>query len=149
MALFRELCARGDLDGVRAAVARGDDVNVGDQLRITGLMLALFRGHNNVVKFVLEEPSLHMNSSDRDGDTALHWAVKNGNVTGLRTLLGDPLTRDPRLTSVNSRNRWGWTPLMEAVAEGSVECARELVRVEGVDLDTWDDRGMSVEDMVR
>ena len=118
-----------------AAVARGENVNAGDQFSITGLMLALLRGHNHIVQFMVEEPSLHINSSDSDGDTDVHWAVNSDNVTGLRILLGSP-----RLTSVNKRNSKGWTPLMQAVRGGKVECARELVRVEGVDLETWDNR---------
>ena len=80
-----------------------------------------------------------MNSSASNGDTALHWAYSN--VTGLRLLLADA-----RLTtSINARGWSGQTPLMVAVWFGSVEVVRELVRVEGVDLETRDGRGWSLE----
>ena len=131
MALFRELCARGDLDGVRAAVARGEDVNAGDERNMTGLMVVLLCGHNSVVELLLQQPSLDINISDSYGDTALHYGCLRDNGTGLRMLLGDP-----RLTSVNRRSHAGNTPLMVAVIKGSVECVRELVRVEGVHLGT-------------
>ena len=65
-------------------------------------------------------------------------------MTGLRLLLADP-----RLTSINARVGFGNTPLMWAVSDGSVECVRELVMVEGVDLETRDDDGMSLEQVAR
>ena len=133
MAPFLELCASGDLEGVRAAVARGQDVNAngGDGRNMTGLMVLLLCGHNSLVELLLQQPSLDMNLSDRHGDTALHYGVLRDNVTGLRMLLGDP-----RMNSVNKRSHTGNTALMVAVIKGSVECVRELVRVEGVDLGT-------------
>ena len=127
---------------MRAAIARGQDVNSSDGANTTGLMWALFRGHNSVVELLLSQPSLDVNSSNSNGSTALHWA--RGNVTGLRLLLADP-----RLTSINARDGGGWTPLMSAVWWGSVEVVRELVRVEGVDLETRDGEGRSLEQVAR
>ena len=72
---------------------------------------------------------------------ALHCASRN--VTGLRLLLADP-----RLTTyINARGGLGHTPLMRAMWLGSVECVRELVRLKGVDLETRDDEGMSLEEV--
>ena len=60
-----------------------------------------------------------------------------------------PLLAGPRLTtSINARGKGGRTPLMAAVGRGSVEVARELVMVEGVDLETRDDWGRSLEPKV-
>ena len=82
-----DLCEEGNLEEVRAALARGEDVNSSDG-DMTGLMLALHRGHNSVVELLLSQPSLDVNSSDSGGSTALHWV--DSNVTGLRLLLADP-----------------------------------------------------------
>ena len=80
-----------------------------------------------------------MSSGDNDGSTALHHASRN--VTGLRLLLADP-----RLTTyINARGGIGHTPLMRAMWLGCVECVRELVRLKGVDLETRDDGGRSLE----
>ena len=38
---------------------------------------------------------------------------------------------------------------MVAVFKGSVGCVRELVRIEGMDLETRDDEGRSLEEMAR
>ena len=99
---FRQLCDDGDLEGVRAAIARGEDVNSWEKHNMTGLMWASYRGHNSVVKVLLQQRSLDINSSDNRCNAALHYACDNGNLTGLRMLLGDP-----RLTSVNARNDGG------------------------------------------
>ena len=98
---------------------------------MAGLIWASYRGHNSLVKVLLQQRSLDINSSDNRCNAALHYACDNGILTGLRMLLGDP-----RLTSVNRRSHAGNTPLMVAVIKGSVECVRELVRVEGVHLGT-------------
>ena len=144
MAPFLQLCSDGDLEEVRAALARGEDVNSRDKNKVTGLMGTLFKAHNTVVEVLLQHPSLDINRSDCRGFTAVHWACLADNVTSLRMLLGDP-----RLTSVNTRIHCGWTPLMVAVHKGSVECVRELVRVEGVDLGTRDGKGWGLEQEAR
>ena len=59
------------------------------------------------------------------------------------------LLEDPRLTSVNTRNQPGETPLMTAVTEGSVKCVRELVRVKGIDLGTRNGDRRGLEEVAR
>ena len=125
------LCSRGDIGKLRGAISRGEDINKGSGENQTGLICALRNGHNHVVELLLAQPSLDLNSVNKDDRTAAHAAIEAGNVTGLRMLL-----RDPRLTSVNARDRLGQTPLMNAVMQGRIECARELLTVEGVDLET-------------
>ena len=142
MTEFWRLCRTGRLEELRAALARGQDVNSSDGGNTTGLMWALHEGHNSVVELLLSQPSLDVNTSASNGSTALHCT--SSNVTGLRLLLADP-----RLTSINARGYLGRTPLMRAVMCGSVEVVRELVRVEGVDLETRDDRGRSLEEVAR
>ena len=142
MTSFPHLCEEGRLEEVRAALARGQDVNSSVRDNRTGLMGAILGGHNSVVELLLSQPSLNVNSTTSIGATALHLACPN--VTGLRLLLADP-----RLTSINARDGFGNTPLMWAVSDGSVECVRELVMVEGVDLETRDDDGTSLEQVAR
>ena len=97
-----ELCRDGNLEGLRAALASGQDINSYDGAGWTGLMRALWQGHNSVVELLLSQPSLDVNASNNYGITALHWASASNNVTGLRLLLADP-----RLTSGNARNCGG------------------------------------------
>ena len=143
-----QLCQQGDLEGVKAALARGENVNGVDGLNQTGLMLALERGHNSVVHELLHESTIAVNNCNSRCDTALHFASASDNVTGLRMLLGAQAP-GPRLTSVQTQGYLGHTPLMRAVMVGKMECVRELVSVEGVDLETRDDEGRSLEEMAR
>ena len=143
------MCYKGDLGGVRAALASWEDgemtnVNTGNEKNFTGLMASIYAGHNEVVEVLLKQSSLDVNTSDSHGITALHWATAWNNVTGLKMLLADP-----RLTSVNARRGNGLTPLMSAINGGSVECVRELVREKGVDLDTRNDQGRRMEEVAR
>ena len=90
-------------------------------------MWALFGGRNSVAELLLSEPSLDVNYSD----SALRMA--NRDVTGLRLLLADP-----RLASIIARCCRGRTPLVLAVFHGSVVVFWELVRVNGVEMETSD-----------
>ena len=144
MAPFWQLCDDGDLEGVRAAIARGEDVNGVDDQNVTGLMWAVGRGHYSVVEVLLQQPSLDMNSINDHGTTAVYYACLNNKVIALRMLLGDP-----RLTSVNTRDPEGRTPLMIAVLNNRVGCVRELARVEGLDLETSGGNDMSLENVAR
>ena len=45
-----ELCAKGNLEEVKAALQRGADVNTKDEHGWTGLMEAVFDNHNSVIR---------------------------------------------------------------------------------------------------
>ena len=136
---LREMCETGDLEGVGAALGRGEDVNQRKENR-TVLMDAAYDGQESVVEFLLQRPGLDVNLTDSDGDTALHDACNSGHSGVVRRLLAHQ-----SLTCTNLRNVEGERPLMVAVYHGNVECVRELVAVKGVDLDTRDNKGRSLE----
>ena len=143
MAPLWQLCMDGDLGGVSRALRRGEKVNSGDSIGNTGLMWAVSNKHNSIVEFLLQYPGVDVNCRDTDGWTALHYSVYSDNLEGLRLLLAHPGMR-----SLNTRAGAG-TPLMWAVLRGSLSCVRELVGVEGVDLDTRDGQGRSLEEVAR
>ena len=142
-------CRTGDLAEVRKAIARGEDVNekfwtgVGKK---TGLMLAVECKHNSIVKLLLEQPTLDLNLTDRDGWTALHFAASHDNVAAVKLLLADP-----RLNTHNHKDimSTGYTPVMTAMVNKNVDALRELVAHPRVDLDTRDMLGRSLEDVSR
>ena len=141
------LCQDGNTpaEAVSHALAMGQDVNeTGDELNMTGLMLALMCRNHSVVEVLLQQSSLDINRIAATGLTALHLVCCQGDVTGLRMLL-----RDPRLTLFNARSRGGLTPLMLAVSLGRTECVKEMVRIEEVDLETRDDDWKSLEAVAR
>ena len=70
---FWQLCGIGDLFGVRAAIARGQDVNEASGRgfgNFTGLMRAVADSNNDIVKLLLEQPNVDLNSTTVNGQTA-------------------------------------------------------------------------------
>ena len=111
MSTLADLCySNGNLEDVRQALARGEDVNKVGRYGYTGLARALYLNQNAIVGLLLSQPSLDVNLvSHPSRYTALHWACYFDNVEGLKMLLAHPGTN-----SHNVRDRMGWTPLMKA-----------------------------------
>ena len=125
-----ELCFDGKLDEVRAELARGGDVNDKHPNGRTSLMFAVYRGHNSIVKLLLEQPAVKTNEKDIAGSTALHWAVFGNNAEGARMLL-----LHPGFNSANSTDINGETALMMALRMHKKEFLLELLKHESVSLD--------------
>ena len=90
MADFVELCKRGDLGEVRGAVGRGVDVNSVDTNGQSGLMMAVYCGHNQVVEWLLQQRDINVSRRNSDGWTALHLAVYGNEPAILSLLLAHP-----------------------------------------------------------
>ena len=152
MALLREFCSLGDFEEVRAALTRGEDVNwvgglwgtITNYHSQTGLMLAVMKGHNCIVTLLLEQPKVDLNLTDPEGYTALHYAAQYDNVEAVRLLLADL-----RLNTVNLKDRYGKTPVMDAMLYKKENALRKLVASPSVDLDTRDGKGRSLEEVAR
>ena len=140
---FWESCRIGDIEGVQAAIDNGADVNEANHFGGTGLKLALFNSHNNVVQVLLNHPQIDINKVDGFGDSALHWAVYAENHEGLAALLA---RRDELTTSINQRNNIGLTPIMAAIG---LNCFHLLLTNPLVDLDTRDNYERSPQEVRR
>ena len=125
-----QLCQEGKLSEVRAALARGEDVNRKNDYNRTGLMGAVLSKHNSIVRLLLEQPTVDLNCFDLNRETVLHWATTCYNVEAVRLLLADP-----RLSTANHTNHVGWTPVMIAIACNDVSTLCQLVAHPGVALD--------------
>ena len=139
---LRSACKRGNLEAVRAALTRGEDVNSKDVRGWTPLMRAVRLKKNSIVRLLLEQPALDLNLADNNGWTALHYAVFK-DMEGVRLLLADPRL-DP-----NQKNNDGHAPVMNAMFFCKVDALRELVAHPSVDLDTRNRLGWSLEEMAR
>ena len=119
-----------------AALARGEVVNHIDK-DCSALMMAAVGNNEAVVELLLQQPGLDVNLTSKEiGQTALHMASSNGYTGIVRRLLAYP-----SLTCHNSRDIHGFSPLMLALMMNQVECVRELVAAEGIDLETKDPQG--------
>jgi len=139
-----QFCEKGDLEGVKAALKRGDDVNTKDIYGETGLMRAVRLKHNSVVALLLNTP----NWKSEDGWSALHSAVNWENIEGLKLLLSHPSIT--ALTINQKDNYHGRTPVMLAVKmRNRLKHLEVLVADPRVDLDTTDKKGRSLEKVAR
>ena len=129
---FWVACENGDIEGVQAAIDYGADVNEADSGCRTGLMRALRGGHNNVVRALLQHPKTDFNKLDLKGCSALHWAVFGDNHEGMAALLAQ------NDQSINQKDRYGQTPIMNAVGWNAVNCFQLLLTNPKVDLETRD-----------
>ena len=139
------LCKVGNLKEVRAALARGEDVNSKDDVySSTGLMWAVERQRNSIVRLLLEQPAVDLNCTNSCGETALHSAVEFGNIEAVQLLLADP-----RLTTANLNNNYDETAVTLAITNENKDALLKLALHHSVDLDTRDLQGRSLEEVAR
>ena len=72
-----EFCQVGDEVGVRLAVlGREEEINSKDEDNVTGLMWAVLKKHNAIVRLLLDQARLDLNCTSINGKTALHFAAQ-------------------------------------------------------------------------
>ena len=124
--------ASGDVEGVRAAVADGADLETRDEQGRTALLLAATHDHVEVAE-VLVEQGASADALDDRHDTP--WLVTG--VTGSVAMLEALLPADPDLTI---RNRYGGVSVIPASERGHVEYVRRVVETD-IDVDHVNDLG--------
>ena len=107
-----ELCEEGDLEGVKAALKRGVDVNTLNEYGRTGLMKAVINNHNVVVALLLNSPNIDVNQKNDKGTCALNFAPQWKNNDGLKLLLNVPSI------DVNIVDKRGYSAVYQAVVYG-------------------------------
>ena len=114
-----KLCKDGDLEGVKAALQSGVDVNTKGELGRTGLIEAVRYNHSSVVELLLKTPNIDVNQKaffkDKGGWSALHSAVAR-------------VTRVSKVTRVTSND---------------VEVLKLLLNVPNIDVNIEDNDGES------
>ena len=116
-----ELCEDGDLEGVKAALKRGDDVNTKDESGQTGLIWAVRKNHISVVDLLLNTPNIDVNQRDNQGKCALHFAARWKKFEALKLLLNVPNI------DVNIVTSHGWSAMHSAVWNNNIEGLKLLL----------------------
>ncbi|WTX00236.1 ankyrin repeat domain-containing protein [Streptomycetaceae bacterium NBC_01309] len=118
---------RGDADAVRAALARGANIEARDGDRRTPLLLAAIDDRVDAAR-VLVEAGADPDAKDDRNDTA--WLVTG--VTGSVEMARALLPANPDFTALN---RYGGTSLIPAGEHGHVDYVRFVTTNTGVDVD--------------
>lgn len=121
--LFHKACKYGFVATVQRMLADGAvDINAENRDGLTALRVAAARGHTDVVRLLLADPHVGVNTPDREeGYTALHLAAAKGHTDVVRLLLADPRVE------VNTPSSAGMTALHFAASFGNAEVVQLLL----------------------
>ena len=118
----------GLLDIVKREIDKGADINKPGFLKMTALMGAASNGHDDVVRYLLEQPETDVDVLNAGGTTALMTAARGGHLETVKILLDDPRC------DVNCLGKWGGTALMNAAGFGHMDVVKELLKHDNISL---------------
>ena len=141
-------CFDGNLEELRAAVTRGDNVNSQNADGETALMCAVatsdIEDQDSKVRLLLEQPSIDVNMSDKRGETALMYAAQEGNLEAVKVFLEDGRA------DVNIQNQKGQTALTKTAHRLSQTDRGEFLKIlkllleqPSLDVNLADDNGFT------
>lgn len=128
---FKQLCSESDsclpnaimtdnLDLVQHLVELGScNINRPTAIEQTALMLAVSRGHEGIVRYLIEKGA-NVNASDKKDYTALHIAAQNGNLAIARQLIENG-------ADIDKRNNLGLTALHMVIGRKNTELVSYLL----------------------
>jgi ankyrin repeat protein len=105
------------------------EVNSCDHLGRTPLFWAAGTGQNDVVRMLLQHPSINVNFKTKASETPLSWAVSSGHKDVVGQLLQHP-DIDPNIR-IGSH---GFTPLMIAVSNDRCDIAQLILHHKNIDV---------------
>jgi len=137
-----ESIEKGDVDGMKAAVAAG--VKITDPLTQNGsiaLHLAAYHGKLEAVTFLLGKLGTEVDARRPGGATALLLAAQRGHLDVVSLLLESG-------ADVDAETAYGYTPLMMSAGLGHVKIV-ELLLENGAAADAVNTKGHTAEDVAR
>lgn len=111
---------KNDTDMIQTLVEGGVNLNVAGISSNTPLMTAVSKSLENIVRIFLTKNDINLNAINRNWNTALHMAAKNGNSVIIKMLID-------KGANVDARNKQGYTPLHTAVENNNLEAANEII----------------------
>lgn len=125
---------RGDIQAVKALLAKGASVNVQTKEGATALIFAAQNGYIDIVKALLAKGA-EMNVQTKTGETALILASFEGHTDIVEVLLA-------KGAGVNVQTKAGGTALMAASFKGHTDIVKALL-AKGVDMNVQDKAGVT------
>lgn len=108
------------------------DINIPDKYDKTAIHLAAFNGYTEIVKKLIDDPSIKINLKDDSHKTPLDWAAIKGHTAIVEQLL---LKKDINLNSKDHNDR---TALHWAAFNGHTAIAEQLLLKESTDINAKD-----------
>ena len=102
-------------------LSKGFDPNRQNQKGVTPLQIASAYGHVEIVRTLLNLPTIQINQGNLQGLTPLHWASIHNRVDALELLL-----KDSRI-DINKQDNQGNTPLHRAVNQSNKQAVSMLL----------------------
>ncbi|XP_048247528.1 uncharacterized protein LOC124148073 [Haliotis rufescens] len=131
--LLHLACLGGNMTIVQHLLS-DSNINQRGMKGLTPIMVAAVKGHNLVFNF-LESAGADLSLVDTVGNSLLHLACQEGNMTVVQHLLSD--------ANINQRGMNGWTPIMGAAAKGHKNVF-DFLESKGADLSLADTTGNSL-----
>lgn len=119
------LAASNDIEGVKALLARKVTLDYQDEAGNNALFIAISKGHRQMVRLLLDYPLTDKTRTNHQGDTALHIAARAKEEDPHGELIGLLAMRMKEV--IDSQNKAGYTPLMEAAEIDHREAVERLI----------------------
>jgi len=116
---FRDHCMHGSTERAKALASKADVHEAEPGSSRTALHKAVFWGHEEITRFLVQDLRLDVNAQDYEGDTALMEAAKFGHDKVAKTLLDGGAKKD-------LKNKAGKTALDLATQHGKAEIVKML-----------------------
>jgi len=141
---FVKACYVNNVKEVKRMITEEVNINAANNVEVTGLMQAMFRGNTEVSRILLGCKNIKIDIKDIYGNTALHNACIHNRIESVKLFLEHPTCNKD---IVRIENNWGNTSEMIADKRGDKECAK-LIREY---LENNDDRALNgpTEDVAR
>lgn len=106
------------------------DINAQNSKTNTGLIIAAYHGHKNIVKLLLQYPDININAQNISGMTAIMYAAQKGHENIVPMLLQSPKI------NVNVQDKDGMTALMWAATNRQTNIVKLLLKVPSIKINT-------------
>lgn len=111
------------------------DVNIKNSEGLTALAIAIVKGDENLVKFLLSVDGINVDARNEiDEYTALLFAAELGYTNIAKLLLAAG-------ADVNLKSKSGWTALEQAACKGNYSIVELLSKIQGIDVNSQDEHG--------
>eukprot|EP00026_Physarum_polycephalum_P010281 Phypoly_transcript_10438.p1 GENE.Phypoly_transcript_10438~~Phypoly_transcript_10438.p1 ORF type:complete len:272 (+),score=50.72 Phypoly_transcript_10438:38-853(+) len=133
--ILMDVCRTGDVDRLNAAISEGVALTQRGTAGESLLHWAAEGGHIGIIKLLLQQEGLNINTQDGELATPLHWSCQENHLECSTFLLSVG-------ANIDSTNLSGETPLHLASLLGGLDCVKMLIE-KGANMNAVDEGGFT------